>query len=71
MIVRSDAVRIQQLALTAVESLTAALDVADATASSGVYDELKRGIGLSMGLIETEILAVLYRVHPDIDPLAK
>ena len=71
MIERNDAVRIQQLALTAVESLTAALDVSDATASTEIQNDLKRGVGICIGLIETEVLAILYRVHPEIDPLSK
>ena len=69
MIERNDAVRIQQLALTAVESLTAALDVS-ATASTEIQNDLKRGIGICIGLIETEVLAILYRDHPELDPLS-
>ena len=69
MIEQNDALRIQQLALSAVESLTAALDVSVTIASPEVQNELKRGIGITIGLIETEVLAVLYRIHPDIDPL--
>ena len=71
MIKQNDALRIQRLALSAVESLTAALDVSVATASPEVQEELKRGIGITIGLIQTEVLAVLYQFHPDIDPLSK
>jgi hypothetical protein len=42
--------------------------------SQNLWDEpnlqqLKRGIGLSIGRIETEVLALIYAAHPDLDDL--
>lgn len=63
--------QIQAHALAAVESLTAALDVAVATGDAGLVDEVKRGTGISIGTIDTRLLAALSRRHPDLDNLKR
>jgi hypothetical protein len=69
MITRSDALQIQRLSLDAISALSRALDVAQQGASAETLPELKRGVGLAIGIIETELLSVLNRLHPDIDDL--
>jgi hypothetical protein len=71
MLERADAIQVQRLALEAVSSLTTALDIAMTSASADTMSELKRGVGLSIGTIETELLSVLYKLYPEIDDLAK
>lgn len=71
MIEKANAIRIQELALRAVEDLTQALDIAVASASTETLAPLKRGVGLSIGTIDTELLSVLYKLYPDIDHLKK
>lgn len=34
-------------------------------------DAVKRGIGLSIGMIDTDLLAVVYKQYPEIDPIPK
>jgi len=68
MIEQADAIQVQSLALDAIASLTKALDLSITRASPEIRGELKRGLGLSIGIIETELLSVLYRLHPSIDP---
>lgn len=65
---KSDAVIVQQLALSAIESLTKVLAVSEPLPDEP-RTELKRGVGLTIGLIETEILSMLYRFHPELDTI--
>jgi hypothetical protein len=71
MIERADAVQIQRLALEAVSFLTSALDIAVTRASPETLAELKKGVGLSIGAIETNLLSVLYRLYPEMGDLSK
>ena len=65
--VKAAAVQIHAHALGAIESLTAALDVAVATGDADLVDEVKRGAGISIGTIDTRLLSALYRRCPDLD----
>ena len=69
MIDRAHALEIRDFALASIEALSNALDVALASASAETAEQLKRGVGLSLGTIETELLSVLYTLHPELDPL--
>ena len=66
---RADAVQIQKLALTAIEALTAALNVALPADPSEFYEQVKHGVGISIGTIDTQLLSVIYKVYPDLDDL--
>ncbi len=63
------ALAIRSRALAAIESLTEALDVAIATGDGGLVDDIKRGVGISIGTVDTQLLAALYRRYPEIDHL--
>jgi hypothetical protein len=67
MINRAHALEIRDLALASIESLSKGLDLALATASPETAERLKRGVGLSIGTIDTKLLSVLYTLHPDLD----
>jgi len=67
---RQLAVEVQQHALDAIRSLSDALDACKDRCSANEYEQLKRGVGLSMGRIETELLAVIYKAFPDLDDLS-
>lgn len=67
----SYAIQIQRLALGAITQLSDALDIAVARAPADTMARLKRGVGLSIGTIDAELLAVLYAIYPDIDHVKK
>lgn len=67
---RKLAVEVQQHALQAIRSLSDALDTCKDRCSADEYEQVKRGVGLSMGRIETELLAVIYKEFPDLDDLS-
>lgn len=69
MIERTEALRIQKLALEAIRALTSSLDIAVEKASPETAKRLKKGVGLSIGTIDTELLSVLREIHPDLDHL--
>lgn len=71
MIPRENAIEIQQLALAAIPSLAAALNLAISHGSSDTIADVKRGVGLSIGTIETELVSVLTRLYPDIDDIQR
>ena len=63
------AVEIQRHALAAVRSLSDALEACKDRCSKEEYQEVKRGVGLSIGRIETELLAIIYKKFPELDDL--
>lgn len=63
------AMEIRSRALAAIESLTEALDLAIATGDGGLIDDIKRGVGISIGTVDTQLLAALYRRYPGLDHL--
>jgi hypothetical protein len=63
------AIEIQQHALDAIRSLAQALSASENRCSSEEFQQIKRGVGLSMGRIETELLGVIYAVYPELDDL--
>jgi hypothetical protein len=69
MIDKAKAIEVQTLALEAITALTEALNVAVASASPETLELIRRGVGLSIGTIDTEMLSVLRRLYPDIDHL--
>jgi hypothetical protein len=57
----------------AIRELVSILDV-DHVKDRLAQDELealKRGIGLSIGRIDTELLSIAYKQYPEIDPISK
>lgn len=70
MIAREDALQVRQLALSAIESLSEALEIAARSATPETYEAIRKGVGLSIGGIDVDVLSVLYRLYPDLDHLA-
>ena len=67
---RKIATQVQHHALSAVKSLSEALDACKDRCSAEEYERIKRGVGLTMGRIETELLAIIYKEFPDLDDLS-
>ena len=66
----AEALEIRRLALLAIESLTECLQVAQrGEVSADAIAEIKRGVGISIGTIDTRLLSVIYRDHPGLDHL--
>ena len=63
------AIEIQQHALDAIRALSEALSRCENRCSPEEYQQIKRGVGLSMGRIETELLGVIYAEYPELDDL--
>ena len=66
---KETAIEIQKNALSALRSLSDALSACENRCSAEEYQQIKRGVGLSMGRIETELLGVIYAAYPEIDDL--
>jgi hypothetical protein len=66
---RADAVQLRERALSAVTSLHEALEISVGSEASTTTEQVRRGVGLAIGAIETELLSVLYRLYPDLDDL--
>lgn len=63
------AIGIQQHALDAIRALSEALSACENQCSPEEYQRIKRGVGLSMGTIETELLGVINAAYPELDDL--
>ena len=63
---RADAESLKRLGLDAVVSLSKLLELARTKCSDEEYQAIKKGIGLGIGLIETDVLGQLYRQFPDL-----
>jgi hypothetical protein len=63
------AIEIQQHALEAIRALSEALNSCENQCSPEEYQQIKRGVGLSMGRIDTELLGVIYAAYPELDHL--
>ncbi len=69
MIERDAAIEIQAHALKAVESLSRALNSSIGKCSAEDFELIKRGVGLSIGDIQMELLEVINAQYPDLDDL--
>lgn len=59
----------RQFALTAVEQLSDLLYLAKDKCSAEEYEVIRRGVGLSIGRIQVEILDIVYAKYPELDHL--
>lgn len=64
---RECAQKIHALALKSIADLTAILHVDNKYEE---YDQIKKGVGLSIGKIQMDILEVIYKRFPELDDLA-
>jgi len=70
MIDKAMAEQIHQASLNAIVELSTLLRDVEATCPNQDYQKIKRGIGLSIGTIQTELMDLLYVDHPELDDLA-
>lgn len=66
---KQDAATMKESALKAIEELTGLLDLALESCSEEEYHQIKRGVGLSIGRIQTELLDVICAAYPELDHL--
>jgi len=69
MMTKEEATKMRQFALTAVEQLSDLLYMAKDRCSPEEYELIRRGVGLSIGRIQTEVLDVIYAAYPELDHL--
>lgn len=69
MVKKQIALQIQKRALTAIQELNIILSETEGKCSDEDYEMIKRGVGLSMGRIQMEILEYINRQYPEIDDL--
>lgn len=60
---------VKKHALDAVKSLSKALSSCEDQCPPDEYQQIKKGVGLSMGTIETELLGIIYAAYPELDDL--
>ena len=66
---KDDAIELRDHGVRAIEELTALLNVAWERCSEDERQRIKRGVGLSIGRIDVDLLSIIYEQHPDIDHL--
>ena len=70
MIEKAMAQQIHRVSLSAIVELSTLLRDVRAACSDLEFEQIKRGIGLSIGTIQTELVDLLYVDHPELDDLA-
>ncbi len=63
----TDARELRELGLRAVEHLSDLLNLAKVRCSEEKYERVRRGVGLSIGRIQTEVLDVICEKYPHIE----
>jgi hypothetical protein len=71
MIDKKTALEVKNHALTAIVELHAILDDVHGRCSVEDFETIKRGVGLSLGSIEVDLLMPIYAQHPEIDDLSE
>jgi hypothetical protein len=69
MLEKADATEIRDHALRAIKELIALLRVSNDNCSPEQHEQIKRGVGLSIGKIQMEILEVINLAYPELDDL--
>jgi hypothetical protein len=69
MIEKQIAVETRDHALKAISELSQMLNVIHGRCSHEDYERIKKGIGLSIGIIQCELLDIIYAEHPDLNDL--
>ena len=69
MIEKQCATEICELALKAISELSQSLNISRGRSSEEEYELIKRGVGLSIGKIQTDLLDVIYAAYPELDDL--
>ena len=66
---KQDAIEMKRHGLNAIEELSDLLTIALDRCSPEESELIKRGVGLSIGRIQTELLDTIYRTYPELDHL--
>ena len=69
MIDKEFATEIREHALNAISELSQVLNVKQSRCSQEEYEQIKRGVGLSIGKIQSDLLDVIYAAYPELDDL--
>ena len=69
MIEKECAVDIRTLALKAISELSQALNLSRDRCSADDYERIRKGVGLSIGRIQTELLDMINSQYPELDDL--
>lgn len=69
MLKKEDAKIIRDHALKAIQELMTLFHFSIGTCSPEQQEQIKRGVGLSIGKIQTEILEVINEAYPELDDL--
>lgn len=60
--------KIKEISLGAIRNLSSLIEIIDSY-DTELREELRRGIGLSIGEIDISILCKIYKIFPDMDDL--
>lgn len=71
MIEKQCAAEIRKLALKAISALSEILVISRERCSVDNYEQFKKGVGLSIGDIQIDILDVIDAIYPELDDLEK
>jgi hypothetical protein len=66
---REDAIALKEHGVRAIEELSVLLNIAFERCSPEEREQIKRGVGLSIGRIYGDLLAIIYKQYPEIDHL--
>ncbi len=69
MIEKKCAIEIRGFALNAISELSKALNASQGHCSSEDAERIKKGVGLSIGKIQTELLDMISKAYPELDDL--
>ena len=67
---KEDATTIRSHALKAIAELMSLLYFSEGRCSEEQHEQMKRGVGMSVGRIQMDILEVINAAHPELDDLA-
>lgn len=66
---KQDASELQEYGLKAIENLTLLLDKTKDCCSNETYEQIRKGVGLSIGRIQVGVLDVICAFYPEVDDL--
>lgn len=69
MIEKECAAEVREYSLKAISELSRLLDACRGRCSDDDYERLRKGAGLAIGKIQTDLLDVIYSAYPELDDL--
>lgn len=66
---KETAIKIQKRALESIAQLMEILGISDENCTPEIHEQIKRGVGLSLGTIQMEILEIVNHAYPELDDL--